>query len=89
MKIFSAVPRGAVVITGASAGIGRATALALASPIGPDTWSARTSAGLPSFARWVPDPLFDLLRLRALGLPTGFATAAYAPAVPLPEGARR
>jgi NAD(P)-dependent dehydrogenase (short-subunit alcohol dehydrogenase family) len=31
------------------------------------------------FARWMPDPLFDRLRLRALGLPTGFGTAAYTP----------
>jgi len=31
------------------------------------------------FARWMPDLLFDPLRLRVLGLPTGFGTAAYTP----------
>jgi NAD(P)-dependent dehydrogenase (short-subunit alcohol dehydrogenase family) len=31
------------------------------------------------FARWMPDLLFDPLRLRAVGLPTGFGTAAYTP----------
>lgn len=34
---------------------------------------------LAFFARWMPDLLFDPLRLRALGLPTGFGTAAYTP----------
>jgi NAD(P)-dependent dehydrogenase (short-subunit alcohol dehydrogenase family) len=32
---------------------------------------------LAFFARWTPDLLFDPLRLRALGLPTGFGTATY------------
>jgi NAD(P)-dependent dehydrogenase (short-subunit alcohol dehydrogenase family) len=31
------------------------------------------------FARWMPDLLFDPLRLRAVGLPTGVGTAAYTP----------
>jgi NAD(P)-dependent dehydrogenase (short-subunit alcohol dehydrogenase family) len=40
---------------------------------------------LAFLARWVPDPLFDRLRLRALGLPTSFGTAGNAPALPIPE----
>ena len=34
---------------------------------------------LAFFARWMPDPLFDPLRLKVLGLPTSFGAAAYTP----------